>query len=98
MQLPYQPGCGMDFGIETSRHGLTDYGCCCRVLNSEYSIYGTSASHRPPGWIRRLCGSLAVEYTNATTTQFVDANTGSWASGLLLLIASAVIAGYAGSL
>ena len=30
-----------------------------------------------------LCGTLVSEYTNATTTQFVDANTGSWANGLL---------------
>ncbi len=30
-----------------------------------------------------LCGTLVSEYTNATTTQFVDANTGSWATGLL---------------
>ncbi len=30
-----------------------------------------------------LSGSLVSEYTNATTTQLVDANTGNWASGLL---------------
>lgn len=30
-----------------------------------------------------LTGRIAAEYTNATTTQFVDARTRSWASGLL---------------
>jgi rhamnulokinase len=30
-----------------------------------------------------LTGKLAAEYTNATTTQFVDARTRSWATGLL---------------
>ena len=30
-----------------------------------------------------LSGNLVSEYTNATTTQFVDASTGSWATGLL---------------
>jgi rhamnulokinase len=30
-----------------------------------------------------LTGHLAAEYTNATTTQFVDARTRSWATGLL---------------
>lgn len=30
-----------------------------------------------------LSGALGVEYTNATTTQFVDANTRRWATGLL---------------
>ena len=30
-----------------------------------------------------LCGNLVSEYTNATTTQLVDASTGSWATGLL---------------
>lgn len=30
-----------------------------------------------------LSGSLVSEYTNATTTQFVDARTGAWATGLL---------------
>jgi rhamnulokinase len=30
-----------------------------------------------------LSGSLVSEYTNATTTQFVDAKTGIWATGLL---------------
>jgi rhamnulokinase len=30
-----------------------------------------------------LCGSLVSEYTNATTTQFVDAGSGTWATGLL---------------
>jgi rhamnulokinase len=30
-----------------------------------------------------LSGNLVSEYTNATTTQFVDAKTGAWATGLL---------------
>jgi rhamnulokinase len=30
-----------------------------------------------------LSGNLVSEYTNATTTQFIDAGTGSWATGLL---------------
>jgi rhamnulokinase len=30
-----------------------------------------------------LTGALVSEYTNATTTQMVDANTGAWATGLL---------------
>jgi sugar (pentulose or hexulose) kinase len=30
-----------------------------------------------------LSGNLVSEYTNATTTQFVDARTGAWAAGLL---------------
>jgi rhamnulokinase len=30
-----------------------------------------------------LSGNLVSEYTNATTTQFVDAGTGAWATGLL---------------
>ncbi|MBN1569004.1 MAG: rhamnulokinase [Acidobacteria bacterium] len=30
-----------------------------------------------------LCGRLASEYTNATTTQLIDAGTGFWAAGLL---------------
>jgi rhamnulokinase len=30
-----------------------------------------------------LSGNLVSEYTNATTTQFVDARTGAWATGLL---------------
>jgi rhamnulokinase len=30
-----------------------------------------------------LSGKLVSEYTNATTTQFVDARTGTWATGLL---------------
>jgi rhamnulokinase len=30
-----------------------------------------------------LSGSLGVEYTNATTTQFVDSHTRTWAAGLL---------------
>ena len=30
-----------------------------------------------------LSGNLVSEYTNATTTQFVDASSGDWATGLL---------------
>lgn len=65
------------------------------ALNTLYQLY--AASRRTPGVLRAaqalltvpdllnfwLSGVLACEYTNATTTQFMDRKTRSWASDLL---------------
>jgi rhamnulokinase len=64
-------------------------------INTLYQLY--AACRRTPAMIQKastlvtipdlfnywLTGKLVSEYTNATTTQFVDAATRSWATGLL---------------